>query len=376
MQKPSEVFGLVLTGGGARGAYQVGVLKAMAKIAGHHQSVFQVITGVSVGALNAAGLASHFESLEHAAGKLEDFWSSLQTQKVFDSRFSRLAFTGMRLLFSEFLPRLLRNPPNSLLDNCPLRRSMSENIDFDKISDHVQSGPLKAVGITCSGYTSGHAVTFFESGDPILEWHRARRDGCSRKITLDHVMSSSALPLLFPAVKIRNEFFGDGALRLTSPLAPAIHLGATRLFVIGTRDKRHDEAPNNDEPEYPSVSDLGGYALDTIFHDNLEADIERLERINNLIGRCPPHIQRTSPLKHIKLMTLYPQKALRDVALQHMAEMPRGLHWIIRRQASKEARGRLESYLLFEPGYINALIEMGYADTMAIQDELIEFLAS
>ena len=366
-----------MTGGGARGAYQAGVLKALSELSDGESVPFPVITGVSVGALNAAGLASIFENFDESATSLEAFWRSLTTNQVFDTRLPHLAFTGLRMALSQFMPRLLRSAPKSLLDNRPLWTRMKASLDLDNLSKAVESGGLHAVSVTCSGYATGHAVSFFESKVDGQEWHRARRDGTKTKLTIKHIMASAALPALFPAVRIGNEYYGDGALRLTSPLAPAIHLGADRLLIIGTRDMRRYTGPERRaQPRYPSIGDLGGYALDTVFNDNLEADIERLQRINGLIKHIPNAKRKNMALKTIEYLTINPSRSLKAVALEHIDEMPTSLRWIITRQRPANDIGRLDSYLLFEQGYIGALIDLGYADTMAKKDKVIDFLCN
>lgn len=371
----SYICGLVMTGGGARGAYQAGVLKAVSELADGQNVPFPVVTGVSVGALNAAGLTSRFANFDHASRALETFWRSLTTDKVFDTRLTSLAFTGLRMGLAQFMPRLLRNAPKSLLDNRPLWAGLKESIDFDQISVAVDSGLLKAVSVTCSGYTSGHAVTFFESASEIKEWERARRHGLKTDLSIEHIMASAALPALFPAVRINDEYFGDGALRLTSPLAPAIHLGATRLLIIGTRDMTGpDPLPKDHVVKYPTIGDLGGYALDTVFNDNLEADIERLQRINALLDQIPARKRDGSNLKKIEILSIAPSRSLKLMALEHIDEMPKSLRWIISRQRATDSVGRIHSYLLFEPGFIGALIDLGYEDTMARQTEVTNFL--
>lgn len=287
----------------------------------------------------------------------------------------KMAFTGLRLALAEFLPDLFRHPPKSLLDNTPLKKSLAANLDFEKIAMAVDAKDIRALSITCSGYSSGSAVTFFDASPDTPQWARARRKGRREQLQIDHIMASSALPLLFPAVSINGEYFGDGALRLTSPLAPAIHLGATRLLIVGTRDTYAQDIPPQASPKYPSIGDLAGYALDTIFNDNLEADVERLERINSLIECLNNPEAGPKVLKRIDILSLYPSQSLRKIALKHVKEMPVALRWIIHRQGSKEALGRLESYLLFEPGYVQALVDLGYSDTVARAEEVKAFLS-
>ena len=365
---------IVLTGGGARGAYQVGVLKALAELSDKKEVKFPVITGVSVGAINAAALASNFDDFVHSAGLIEKFWRQLRTRDVIDARLSTIIVNGVRMFLSEFIPYLRRNIPKSLLENAPLRRSIEQGIDFDRIARAIAAGKLYSLGVTCSGYSTGNAMTFFEATAQGREWHRQRRDGVYCDLTLDHVMASTALPVLFPAVRIGNEYFGDGSLRLTSPLAPAIHLGGSKLLIVGTRDKMQAAHLEEDaEHRYPTVGDLAGYALDTVFHDSLDADIERLERINKTLSLIPSDKRQDTSLKHVETLVVSPSRNLKEMAVEYRHEMPRALKWILASQGRSEKVGLLESYLLFEPGFIGSLIDLGYEDTMAMKTEISSF---
>jgi NTE family protein len=373
----TPISGLVVTGGGARGAYQVGVLRAVSEILDRQQEPFDIISGISVGGLNAAGLAAVSHDFVASTKNLERFWRNLTTAKVFDPRLRNIVWTALTLVFATLLPRRMSNPPKSLLDSSPLRQTLLDSIDFDKVAKAVKDGAVKAISVTCSGYDSGYAVTFFDTSGDDHDWHRVRRAGRQRRLDIDEVMASAALPLLFPAVKIDNEYFGDGALRQTSPLAPAIHLGADKLFIIGTRDTEPEPHKAQDyKTEYPSVGDLGGYALDIVFHDSLESDIERLTRLNRLVAHLTPKEQASEKLKKISVFSINPSISLRSLAREHAPEMPRRLRWLIKRRTAKSALGRIESYLLFEPGYIGALIDLGYADAMARRDEIKAFFAA
>jgi NTE family protein len=372
-----ETVGLILTGGGARGAYQVGVLKAIAELAEAKQVPFPVISGVSVGALNAVGLASKFSDFMSSVDCLESFWRALRTENVFEVRFRKIAFTGLRMFLSEFMPFIFRSAPNSLLDTEPLRNCLSRSMDLESMSQSIAAKELRAVSVTCSGYSSGHAVTFFQSASKVDDWHRVRRDGIQRKLTIDHIMASAALPFLFPAVKIDDEYFGDGALRLTSPLAPAIHLNATRLLIIGTRDNLSaTESFKEDNPQHPTIGDLIGYAMDTLFHDSLDADIERLERVNKTLKRIPAKERAGLSMAQIDTLTIHPSQDLQKIALDYVHQMPRALRWALRRKKAAQNNGRLESYLLFEPGYVGSLIDLGYKDAKAKATEIRSFLNS
>lgn len=373
-KKKTDKIGLVLTGGGARGAYQVGVLKAVNEIITPGEIPFDVISGISVGALNAVAVASRGQDFNHGAMALEMFWRNLTTGKVFDPRVRKIFGTGLRLIMATLMPKQFSKPPRSLLDNAPLKLALLENVDFEAISENIENGNIHAISVTASGYDSGYATTFFDTLAPNKDWHRVRREGRKKAISINEVMASSALPLLFPAQKIDDEFFGDGALRQTSPLAPAIHLGSDRLFIIGTRDSTPEpHLIEEDMGEYPSLGDLGGYALDTIFHDSLEADIERLQRLNGLVSHLNQKEQSLTMLRPIEVFSINPSVSLRKIARDHGHEMPGRLRWLIRRRAADQAVGRIESYLLFEPGYVGALIDLGYADAMARKDEMIEF---
>ena len=367
-------YSIVLTGGGARGAYQVGVLKALSQISNKKEVSFPVITGVSVGAINAAALASNFDDFKRSAEQIEKFWRKLHTNDVIDARVTTIMFNGLRMFLSEFIPYLQRNTPKSLLENAPLRQSVAQGIDFSKVSQAIKTGKLYSIGVTCSGYSSGNAKTFFETASGNREWHRERRDGIYSRLTIDHVMASTALPVLFPAVKIGNEYYGDGSLRLTSPLAPAIHLGGTKLLIVGTRDKIQAEALETQaQSRYPTVGDLAGYALDTVFHDSLDADIERLQRINKTLDLIPPETRQGTPLQHIETLVINPSRNLKEMAMDYRHEMPRALKWILASQGTSEKVGLLESYLLFEPGFVGSLIDLGCQDTLAMQQEILTF---
>lgn len=364
---------IILTGGGARGAYQVGVIKAIAELSENRKNLFPVISGISVGALNAAGLASRADDIDAAVELLETFWRGLRTHEVFDSRVYKILSSAMKLGFIEILSRSNYSPPKSLLDIEPLRIGLGKTIDFDRITALIEAGDLNAVCVTCSGYGSGHAVSYFESSKKIKEWHRSGRNGSRCSLTLEHIMASAALPLLFPAVKIGNEFFGDGALRMTAPLAPAIKLGASRLLVVSTKDKQTNAPEHEEQVDYPSIGDIAGFALDTIFNDSLEQDLEKLERVNKLLKHIPESERSRLSLNQIDALVLTPSVSLKELAIEYASELPRGIKWMMRHQKRTDVDGRLESYLLFEPGYIEALINLGFNDAMNERDRLLEF---
>lgn len=372
----APICGLVLMGGGARGAYQAGVISALSEISGPGAAPFPVISGVSVGALNALGLVSSFLDFARAARQTKDFWNSLNSQRVFRSSTFHMLRTLLGLAAGTVLPQFAERLPRALLDTTPLRLNLSRNIRLSGIRHAIRSGKLKAIGMTSSAYGSGHSVTFFEGSHDTEEWTRVRRDGLRTMLTVDHAMASAALPLLFEAVQIGNDYYGDGMLRLTSPLAPAIHMGASKLLIIGNRETTRLKAdPTPEIPRYPTFGDLTGFALDTVFNDNLDADIERLNRINRTLKETTTGAVPAIGLRHIDVLDIRPSRSLQDIAVAHRSEMPRLLRWSLGRHQTREAAGRMESYLLFEAGYIKALIALGYEDAMARRDEISAFLA-
>ncbi len=369
------VLGLVLLGGGARGAFQVGVIKALAEITHARVVPFQVLSGVSVGALNVLGISSSFANFSQSAQLIEAFWKNLNSEKVFRSSPLSLVRTAFGLALSAVLPRFASYLPHSLLDTTPLQNALDEAVDFRKISRAIRSGHLRAVGVTSTSYRSGHSVTYFDGASDIAEWRRVMRDGVRTTLGLEHGLASAGLPVLFEAVKIGNDYHGDGMLSLTLPLAPAIRMGATRLLIVGTGDATNDVATSNEAATYPTLGDLGAFALDTVFQSNLDADIERLTRDNETLQNAKPAAKDLLGLKHIDTLTIHPSVNVDELAMKHVREMPRLLRWFLRRQESSQTSGQIESYLLFEYGYITDMIDQGYADAMAMRHEIEAFLA-
>jgi NTE family protein len=279
--------GLILAGGGARGAYQVGVLKALAEIWPGMVNPFPVICGVSVGSINAAFLASQADAFAGAVARLERMWLDLRSHKVFRTDVPTITATALHWLVSLTVGGFGRGNPLSLLRSDPLEALLRRDIDFDRIRRCLAAGALEALAITASGYGSARALTFFEAGPGAPEWQRSRRDGVRAALTVDHLMASAALPIIFPPRAIGDEYFADGSLRLGAPLSPAIHLGAERILVIGTRDRR-PEAPPRAAARTPTLGDIAGHMLDLVFNDNLAEDVERLRRINHTRRWCRP----------------------------------------------------------------------------------------
>jgi NTE family protein len=368
--------GLVLTGGGARAAYQVGVLKAVRDmLPPREKNPFPILCGTSAGAINAASLAVFADDFAGAVDRLLDVWEHFHVRDVYRSDPMGIARGGARWLAAMML--LSRNNPASLLDNSPLADTISR-LDFARIQENIDNGCLYAISITCSGYSSGQSVSFYQGGPDTKAWERTQRVGAAMPIRAEHLMASAALPFIFPAVKINREYFGDGSMRQIAPVSPALHLGADRVLIVATaRQDSQAEPPRVRASLYPSVAQIAGHALNSIFLDSLNVDIERLQRINRTISLIPPEKLREAglPLRQIKVLVISPTQPIERMVVRHAAELPWTVRFLLRGIGGMNRNGsNLASYLLFEQGYCRALIELGYQDTMARRAELLEFL--
>lgn len=372
-QTAEKCTALVLPGGGARGAYQVGVVKAICELHGCHKNHFPVICGTSAGAINAAVLASHAHDMRTGIDSLEKFWRSMTCERVYRTDALTVFQSGLRFAVTLLSAGLIKSHPRSLLDNTPLRQFLSREMLLEGIDEAIKKGALQGVSVTASGYISAGATSYFQAADHIQPWERPRRKGVATPLQLSHLMASSALPFIFPAERIGNEYFGDGGMRLTAPLSPAIHLGANRILVIGTRDERPD-VPLEEVSEYPSAGEIGGYLLDTIFMDTLNADLTRLRRINNTLELVPQQEREKSGLINIDSMVIKPSQDLRHITQAHVHEIPRAVQILLRTVGGWGKDWRLASYLLFSSPYCSELIDLGYADGMNSELELRHFL--
>jgi len=369
---------LVLTGGGARAAYQAGVLSAVAKLAGKQRrhNPFPIVCGTSAGAINAVGLACQAENFGRATITLTRFWRNLQAADIYRSDALGVAAAGARWLGALSLGWLFGRPPRSLLDNTPLATLLKRNMDFAGIERAIAAGALRAVSVSASGYESGENINFFQAHPDAAPWHRFQRIGLRSRLGVEHLLASSAIPFIFPATRINREYFGDGSMRQLAPLSPAIHLGAERLLVIGaTRGNEKRERQQVDD--YPSLAQIAGHALSSIFVDGLAVDIERIQRINRTISAIPEMLREQAGIKlrPIETLIVSPSESLDRIAAEHADALP----WPIRLLlggigAMNRHGGALTSYLLFEKPYTRKLIELGYADTLARADEVGSFL--
>jgi NTE family protein len=370
---------LILPGAGARGAYQVGVLKAVARILPERApNPFNVICGTSAGAINAAVLAGRAANFERAIADMEYVWGNFSADQVYRTDNWTMSKTSLHWLAAAVLGGLGVRNPASLLDNSPLRDLLEQNVRFEGIRRAIEQGHLDAVAVTASAYATARSVTFFEGRPELVPWTRIRRIGRATRLTIDHLMASAAVPFVFPPVQIGGEFYGDGSMRHRAPLSPAIHLGADRMLVVGVRDERPDaEPPAGSQPEPPTFAHLGGYMLDTLFMDGLYTDLERLSRTNHILEQLGA-AKLTGPLAALRplhTLVIVPHQDLRSLAKQYVGELPRGVRLLLRGLGASSKSGlQLVSYLLFESGFTRALIDMGYRDAMEMEDELRAFL--
>jgi NTE family protein len=367
--------GLILAGGGARGAYQVGVLKAVAELGDSSRNPFPIICGVSVGSINATFVAGRAGDFRTGVADLEKLWMALRSHKVYRTDFPSTLLSALHWLATLTFGGFGRGNPLSLLRNGPLERLLRDGIDFAEVRRCLQEGLLDALAVTASSYGTGRAMTFFQGDPDLADWQRARRDGIGCDISLDHLMASSALPIIFPPRRIGGQYFGDGSLRLTSPLSPAIHLGAERILVVGTRDTKPVPLPSGTAtPPTPSLGDIAGHLLDLLFNDNLNEDVERLRRINNTLSMVPAEKRPETRLRSIEVLIQQPSGDIPDTAARHARELPWTIRMLLRGAGAWGGGWRVPSYLLFEPGYCRELIDMGYEDAMSRRDEYRSFL--
>lgn len=368
---------LVLTGGGARAAYQVGVLAAIREILPEPQkNPFPILCGASAGAINAAVLACWAENFGSGVDNLRRTWAGFHAGDVYRADTAGIALTGARWMSAFMLGWLIRQNPKSLLDNAPLRRLLEQRLDFSRIDQAIASGALYSLSITCSGYASGHSVTFFQGHPDLQTWSRTQRFGARTQLTLDHLMASSAIPFVFPSVRINREYFGDGSMRQLAPISPAVHLGAERILVIGA-GRMGTENERALQESYPSLAQVAGHALSSIFLDSLYVDLERLTRINNTLSMIPESVRREKglSLRPIETLVISPSQRLDVLAARHARALPMPVRALLRGIGAMNRRGgALTSYLLFEPEYTEALIELGYADTISRKSEVLKFL--
>jgi NTE family protein len=369
-------LGIVLSGGGARAAYQVGVLSAIGERV--PELAFSIVTGVSAGAINALYLAAHAGSFRNAVEQLRGEWLRLSPPQVYDVRPMSLGRSAVRAAFNtalrrERMPASLRG----LMHMGPLRTFLSECIDLEGIRRNIDSGRLRAVGLSATSYATGDTVTFVDGVDDVEMWRRYRRLAVRATLSIDHLMASAAIPIVFPAIRVGNAYYGDGSLRQSAPLAPVIHLGATKILAIAMRSRPTTTFAGAERrtPAYPSPAEVLGTLLHSVFLDALDADAERLLRVNDLLESLPPETRLVEPLRPIQLSMVRPSRDVGAMASglePRLSLLPR---LALRSLGGDQVRSSgLLSYLLFEPEYTGLLMELGYEDVGKQWGDIARFL--
>jgi NTE family protein len=382
--------GLILTGGGARAAYQVGVLQAVSEIlweAGWPpaRNPFDIICGTSAGAINATALACRADNFGEGVQKLLDVWQHIKVEQVYRADSLGVIRSGARWLSLLSFGWLLRQwraaPPTSLLDNTPLVSLLHRMLDLPRLDAALSEGLLHALAVTASSYTGGQHMTFYQTATDIAPWIRTQRVALQDQIGVEHLLASAAIPFIFPAVPLfvggHREYCGDGSMRQLAPISPAIHLGASKVLVVGAGRLTEPARDATESARYPSLAQIAGHAMSSIFLDGLAVDIERLNRINLTLSMLPEELLARTPLKPVELLVIAPSERLDDIASRHIASLPRPIRTMLSSIGAAEARGAaLASYLLFESSYTCELIRLGQRDTQARKEDVLAFFGS
>lgn len=372
----SRKIAVVLSGGGARGAYQVGVLKGLAEILEKHRlpADIRIYSGVSAGAINAAFLAAHADDFAGGTAKLATLWSRLAPENVFASdalHMGKIAMTWATELGFGALTGA--TPGRALLDTSPLRKLLNENLDVARIGENVASGHLDALALTAVDYSTSTSITFVHGDDALPSWVKSRRRSEKAAIGVDHVMASSAIPLLFPSAPVGDRWFGDGCVRNSHPCAPSLYLGADRLLVVGVRRRTitADEVRALRMTEAPSVARVINMLLNAVLLDGVELDIERMERVNEFVRRVPPEHRESLNLKEVEYCMISPSADIGDLASKKANRLPRIIRYLLKGLGRIEDAAEIVSYLLFDPQFCQQLIEIGREDAWADHEKLI-----
>ena len=379
-----ECAGLVLSGGGARAAYQVGVLQAINELLPAGSALpFPIVCGTSAGAINALALATHADDYAAAIDELQRVWGNFRCQQVYRTGWGSLLGQVWRWGKANLLGWPSKTP-TSLLNNQPLRDLLAREIRFAKIEPALSSGHLRAVSVSAFGYQSAESVCFYQGHERITPWNRHRRVGVQAPLELDHLMASAAIPLLFPPVKLNREWFGDGAVRQQAPISPALHLGASKILVIGVSDNLAQDSraaggqhgPRIRAALPPTLAQIGGHLLNSTFVDNLETDIELLERMNSLATYMPVGSRsRANGVRPVEVLVVSPSEPLDVIAARHRKALPAGLRAFIKGSGiTRASGGSMASYLLFEAEYCQELMDLGRRDALAQTEAMQRFL--
>ena len=367
---------LVLTGGGARAAYQVGVLKGIASILPRSvYNPFPIICGTSAGAINALSIAGRAGPFRLRTKKLETIWHNLRASDVYRTDFWGVSANAFHVLASFLHSGYGSGRPISLLDNTPLRQLLENYVKFDYLDNAISNGELEAIAISTMSYSSGQSVTFFQGQEQITPWKRARRRGEKTQINIDHLMASTAIPSLFPAVQIGNRYYGDGAVRQLKPISPALHMGARQLLIVGVSNNATTDTNETVADHSPSIAQIVGHMFNSAFIDSVESDLETLRSINRLASALPESLRANNgitDLNPVDVLSISPSQSIDQIAQEHIHELPMSLKLFLRVTGANAQGGGTSaaSYLLFEPGFCRKLIELGFQDAMAQREDI------
>ena len=379
MESFEQKTGLVLPGGGARGAYQVGVLKAISDIQGRVKtSPFSVISGTSAGAINASMISSRIEDFHQSILNLENVWRNFSTDRIYKTGKLFMLKQSLHWLLTLISGGVLTKNPRSLLDNQPLRDLLEEPIDFESIKQNISSGFLDALTITAASYEQKQSVSFFSTSNDVANWQKVGRSGRQSEIKIETLMASVALPLIFPAVMIDGNYYGDGAMRQETPLSPTIRLGSTNLLIIST-ESSGENSNQQSGMRYPNISEIGGYILDGLFSGSLYSDLERLDRINQVIAQNDKQkvYTKTTEMRQIDCLVISPSKVINAIAMSYYDDIPLSIRTLFRGIGiNRDDDSELLSFLLFESRFSKHLIELGFEDAMKRKEEISNFLTS
>ncbi|MDP5210631.1 patatin-like phospholipase family protein [Microbulbifer sp. 2205BS26-8] len=379
---PGQDSALVLSGGGARAAYQAGVLKALAELVPKdNPRPFTIICGTSAGAMNAMMLASHPGTFKEAVDTMCALWMDLCVERIYRTSWHSLLGNLISISRSLFNQGVGREKPLALLDNSPLRKLLEEEIALGNIQKNIDAGHLHAACVNALSYSEGESVSFFQAAEGVKGWQRFRRFGVPTRLTTDHLMASAAIPAIFPAVKIDDVYFCDGAIRQMAPISSALHLGAGRVFIVGVSDNRSPvhwgSRRSSVQQHSPSMAQIVAQLFNAAFIDSLEGDLEHLDRVNTLLGSVDKeHYVQLAPLRPVESVVIEPSQSLGRLSGRKLRYLPSALRWLFRSTGATNAGGGVSaaSYLLFEQPYIEELIELGYQDAMWEKDKLRHFL--
>lgn len=363
--------GLMLSGGGARGAYQAGCLQAISEINKSKQNPFKVVSGISAGSINGAFVASHADDFYKGSHQLVEFWSQLKTENVIKTNSFSVAKNAFKWIFDLGFGKMRKgNKIKFLMDSAPLKNLLQDIVPLERISQNIKNGYLESLAITATDYSTNRNITFVETGnEKLVHWKRVNRESLFTDITIDHIMASSALPFLFPPIRVDKAYYGDGALRNTAPLSSAIHLGAKKLIIIGVKTtEQHDHFVHT----LPTPARLLSCLINSALLDGIDIDLERLDRLNRLItSDCTFDNHEFSVVDYLYLC---PSKDISEIAEEYFYLLPGNFRYLINGLGSMDESAELISYLLFEGKYCEKLCQLGYQDTLNRSEEILALI--